>query len=124
MSVDKWIKIMEFGKRLGCHQMPERSFSFKNYQFPICARCTGLLIGYIFAVPLYFIYRLPLFVILICCLIMFLDWFLQYKMILESTNTRRVTTGIMCGLGIMSFQLIILKKFLTWISMIIKYIVR
>ena len=41
-----WIKLMEIGAMTGCHQMPERSFFFKGYQFPVCERCTGLLIGY------------------------------------------------------------------------------
>ena len=26
--------------------MPERSFFFGEYQFPLCARCTGVLVGY------------------------------------------------------------------------------
>ncbi|MGG7175281.1 DUF2085 domain-containing protein [Clostridium neonatale] len=25
----------------GCHQLPDRSFFIRSYQFPICARCTG-----------------------------------------------------------------------------------
>jgi uncharacterized membrane protein len=25
-----------------CHQIPERSFFWGAYQFPVCARCTGL----------------------------------------------------------------------------------
>lgn len=30
-----------------CHRMPERSFHFRGKQFPLCARCTGIMIGYI-----------------------------------------------------------------------------
>ena len=45
-----WIKLMEFGHRLGCHQMEERSFHFKGYQFPVCARCTGVIIGEIICI--------------------------------------------------------------------------
>jgi uncharacterized membrane protein len=104
--------MMEYGKKLGCHQMAERSFAFRNYQFPICARCTGLLIGYILAVPLFFIYQIPFYVIPISCFIMFVDWFLQYKMICQSTNIRRVVTGTLCGMAIMSFQLTYIKKLL------------
>ena len=31
----KWISMMEYGHRLGCHQMSERSFFYKGYQFPV-----------------------------------------------------------------------------------------
>ena len=29
----------------GCHARPDRSFFFRGRQFPICARCTGELVG-------------------------------------------------------------------------------
>jgi len=39
-----WIAAMEWcGRYCGCHQMPERSFSVKGYQFPLCARCTPIM---------------------------------------------------------------------------------
>src|ERR1017187_10769217 len=28
-----------------CHQLPERSFSPRNRQVPLCTRCLGLLVG-------------------------------------------------------------------------------
>jgi len=28
-----------------CHQKPERSFFYKKKQFPVCSRCTGIVIG-------------------------------------------------------------------------------
>ena len=28
-----------------CHQRPERSFFFDGFQFPVCARCTGLYVS-------------------------------------------------------------------------------
>ena len=46
-----WIKSMEWcSKYWGCHQMPERSFFFKGYQFPVCARCTGMIVGYFLSI--------------------------------------------------------------------------
>ena len=36
---------MRAGAATGCHQLPERSFFFRQYQFPVCARCCGVLIG-------------------------------------------------------------------------------
>ena len=47
-----WLRLMEIGRRAGCHQMEERSFSFRGYQFPVCARCTGVLLGQLLAIPL------------------------------------------------------------------------
>lgn len=41
-----------------CHQLPERSFIFHGLQLPLCARCTGIYFGFIFAfVMLVFLYR-------------------------------------------------------------------
>ena len=40
----KWLTWMKIGAKLGCHQRSDRSFFYHGYQFPICARCTGVLI--------------------------------------------------------------------------------
>ena len=37
---------------LVCHQRPDRSFFLNGHQLPVCARCTGLYIGALLAVPL------------------------------------------------------------------------
>ena len=37
--------IRMIGNHSGCHQMPERTFFYKGKQFPVCARCTGVIIG-------------------------------------------------------------------------------
>ena len=44
-----WMKLMKAGSRLGCHQRADRSFSVGHYQFPVCARCMGILISTIIA---------------------------------------------------------------------------
>ncbi len=36
-----------------CHQIPERSFFIAEHQFAVCARCTGLYVGFAVAVLLY-----------------------------------------------------------------------
>lgn len=96
-----WIKLMHFGNFLGCHQMESRSFSFKGYQFPICARCTGVLLGELLTIILIiFNVKINMIFSVILLLIMGLDWFIQYVHILESNNIRRLITGLSGGIGL------------------------
>ncbi|MBO5317534.1 MAG: DUF2085 domain-containing protein [Oscillospiraceae bacterium] len=109
---------MRLGCRAGCHQRPDRSFFFKGYQFPVCARCTGVLIGYLVAIPSYIAWGVNLRICIIFAAIMFLDWVLQYGKLLESTNIRRLATGVCGGYSIMSVQMFLLHhivKFVFWI---------
>lgn len=92
-------KLMRLGRWLGCHQMPERSFFWRGYQFPMCARCTGIALGYAAGGVLLIWLRLPILVCLTGAAVMFLDWFLQYSQLLPSTNFRRLITGTFCGIG-------------------------
>jgi len=95
-----WVKSMHLGAHLGCHQLPERSFYFRNYQFPVCARCCGALIGEIAALTaLFFKFKIPLYADFILMGTMFTDWFIQFIGILESNNIRRLITGILGGYG-------------------------
>lgn len=89
-----WIKLMEFGKKMGCHQIPERSFFFKGYQFPVCGRCTGVIIGEIVTIILFF-FRLiiPLYFSIFFMGIMGLDWFIQRINLIKSNNINRCITG-------------------------------
>lgn len=96
-----WIKWMDFGQRIGCHQMPERSFFYKNYQFPVCARCTGVIIGEIIAILLIiFSVKINALMSFILLMIMGFDWSIQFINVLESNNIRRLITGISGGIGL------------------------
>ena len=96
---DMWIKAMEFGHLMGCHQMPERSFFIRGYQFPVCARCTGVFLAFPFAV-LFVAKRVKLvYSSIVMCGVMFCDWLIQFLKIKESTNVRRFVTGFIGGLG-------------------------
>lgn len=109
MSRDElWIKCMEFGKILGCHQMPERSFFIKGYQFPVCARCTGVIISYFLALILFKKYKVPWQLCIIMAGVMLTDWSLQYFGIKESTNSRRFVTGLIGVFGLNTLKLKIL----------------
>ena len=41
-----WEKARLIGYAL-CHQLPQRSFFFDGYQSPLCARCTGMYLGFL-----------------------------------------------------------------------------
>lgn len=97
----KWEKIMEIGTMTGCHQMPERSFFVRGYQFPVCARCTGVFLGkFIADIMLIFKKVLSPVTAVVMLLIMGADWFAQRIGVLESTNARRFVTGILGGMGV------------------------
>lgn len=115
-SLDRWLKLMKIGTALKCHQMPERSFFWKEYQFPVCARCLGMLIGHLLGLVIFIFYKLPIIVAIVFCLITFIDWFLQYLGILESTNWRRLITGILGGIAVVIIPLSVISMLYVWIS--------
>ena len=104
---------MKYSKLL-CHRLPERSFHFKNHQFPVCARCTGFYTGLaIFLIynALFPInYTLNLLILSIVLLIpTSIDGFTQYLGLKESNNNLRFTTGLIGGIGLIIFFKIFLK---------------
>ena len=47
-----WLRLMDIGGHLGCHQLESHSFSIGGYQMPLCARCTGILLGDVFGIAM------------------------------------------------------------------------
>jgi uncharacterized membrane protein len=82
-----------------CHRLPDRSFYFKGKKFPICARCTGILVGYFIAIILLFFYPINIYFSLMLLLPLSLDGGMQYLGFYTSTNPRRFITGILAGIG-------------------------
>lgn len=98
-----WAFFMRLGNRCGCHQREDRSFKIKGWQFPVCSRCTGILTGQLIGIIIYLLgQRIPIYMDFLFLLIMFLDWFIQFKNIKESTNFRRFITGNLAGIAQMS----------------------
>lgn len=88
-----------------CHRMAERSFFLGGRQFHLCARCTGLLCGYILSPCLFFlwsfssaVYLFPLFFLFLS-----LDGFTQLFGLRESNNLLRFVTGFGFGLSMPLF---------------------
>ena len=96
---------MRFGAAMGCHQMPERSFFYKGYQFPLCARCAGLLIGYLVGIIVWFIYPFPLAICAVLCVPMAVDGSTKYLKLRVSTQYLRLLTGILGGIGITMIEI-------------------
>lgn len=116
--IKMYIKAFAIVNRAGCHQRADRSFFIKHYQFPMCARCTGVFFGYLLAVPMYFIHTFSLSFYTVLCAIMFLDWLIQFARIKESTNLRRFVTGIMGSFGMLSFALTVFNYGIFWLKSI------
>lgn len=93
-----------------CHQMPERSFYYKNKQFPLCARCTGILIGY-FLMPLFYfgVIKIPIVFMILMIIPLLIDSITQYIGLRESNNHLRLITGVLAGFGLSGLLLILLK---------------
>lgn len=102
-------RLWKLGAYLGCHRIPERSFFIKGKQFPLCARCTGAVIGYLIGGILYFFVKLDIWICILFGLIMFADWLIQYLKWKKSTNFRRLITGILCGVGIIQIYFMIIE---------------
>ena len=105
----------------GCHARPDRSFYFRGKQFPICARCTGELIGMIAGIPITILYGCPRFgIVLVMMIPLVFDGFLQRLTSYESGNIRRLVTGILFGIA-MIFALIYFHRFCVFLAgMILK----
>lgn len=91
-----------------CHQKPERSFFWRGKQFPLCARCTGIHLGYL-SFPLFTIqiFQIPLLITILMILPTYIDGSIQAYFNIESNNYRRFITGLIAGIGTMSLVSII-----------------
>lgn len=87
----------------GCHANPSRSFFWRGKQFPICARCTGELVGIILGIPIFIVWGY--FSVLTCFFLMIpliVDGTLQLKTKWVSNNMLRLFTGILFGIALFS----------------------
>ena len=94
-GIYKWLPIV-----FGCHCRADRSFFYRGRQFPVCARCTGLLFGFLLGVAMLFLYTPPVWVLVILALPMIADGLIQRFTAYESGNIRRLATGLLFGCAI------------------------
>jgi uncharacterized membrane protein len=82
-----------------CHQMPARSFFVGEAQFPLCIRCTTLLLGGLASI-VFLLARLPLPSIRLCILMvlpLMVDIGLTTLGIRDGSNVQRAATGLLFG---------------------------
>ena len=101
-----------WGHRIGCHQRKDRSFYWHGKQFPICARCTGVLLSYLVSIPIYLSFGGEWCFCIFAMAVMLFDWLIQFLGIRESTNLRRLFTGILGGYGVMTAQILLVRQFM------------
>lgn len=117
MEENKLLKSIRKCCSLICHQKEERCFKIYNYIFPICARCTGIIISFILVLVLLSLKKyVNIIISIFFLLVMCLDWGLQYFKIKESTNTRRFLTGLIGGFGMSYLYYYIITFFIHHIN--------
>lgn len=109
---------VSIGQISGCHQRADRSFFICGKQFPVCSRCTGVFIGEIVAIGSFRFISAPIPLLICFCAVMFTDWFIQYLGIKESTNKRRLATGLLGGYGYFALVLNGLFSLKNYISIV------
>ena len=114
----KWLPIT-----FGCHCRADRSFFWHGRQFPICARCTGELVGMVLAVVSLWFYVPPLWLTLVIMVPMVADGFIQLKTQYESNNVRRFLTGLPFGYSLVALPVLFtqgLYNFGFWLGLQLK----
>jgi uncharacterized membrane protein len=105
--------ILKFIDKTGfsvCHQLPERTLLFGKILMPVCARCSGIYIGFLCTILfLFIVFRkresdLPPVYIIVTAVIFILsaivDGFFSYLGFYETNNIIRLVTGYMFGAGL------------------------
>jgi uncharacterized membrane protein len=104
---------MKFGdiQLVTCHRIPSRSFFYKGRQFPLCARCTGIYLGYL-SLPFFTVDLIQINLLFSILLILptIIDGLTQAYCSRESNNVLRFVTGFISGVGQMSLCSIIGKS--------------
>ena len=100
----------------GCHARPDRSFYFRGKQFPICARCTGELVGMIVCIPTLIFWGCPSFgIVLLLMVPLIIDGSVQKLTSYESGNIRRLISRILFGMALI-FTFVYFHRTCVWIA--------
>jgi uncharacterized membrane protein len=95
-------RLLNIGRLPVCNQKPQRAPHLFNFCFPLCWRCSSILFALIaFRYVLKCLDMRPGMLtgmlLLIPCAV---DGTLQYYFYIESSNARRIMTGLLAGMGL------------------------
>ena len=103
-----------FGQIPLCNMRPDRAFKIGDFVFPLCARCTGIVVGALVITIINFkYYKTYKYILLVSILLLFpmiIDGVMQYVFSVESTNLRRVITGFIFSIGMVNIIFYIFNK--------------
>ncbi|MBZ9570105.1 DUF2085 domain-containing protein [Methanobrevibacter sp. TMH8] len=89
-----------------CHRIPNRTFQYRGYYFPVCARCTGFYISMVIYTLIVMFLAIEYDANMVILAIIFfipstLDGLSQLLGFRESNNILRLLTGLSGGMGLM-----------------------
>lgn len=97
----QWLPII-----FGCHCQEHRSFHYQGIKFPICARCTGELIGIFCSIFSFTFFHLDISISILMMIPLLLDGGTQALTSYESTNSKRLITGVLFGFALSNLFLL------------------
>jgi len=111
---DVLVSILNYIGRLVCHQIPERTLLLGGYYLPVCARDTGIYLGFFVGYLLLSVRRKKargpphLLTMLFMVTPMVIDGGIQLIGFRTSTNELRLLTGLLFGTALSPFLLYLL----------------
>ena len=118
MSFNKFLAIAFMS-----HQRADRSIFIRGKKLPLCARCTGILLGYILGIIIAIItgckYNLYFLLLIIP---MIIDGGIQQLYGINSNNWRRLFTGILGGIAIIYIFITIHLCTVKWATLLLQYL--
>jgi uncharacterized membrane protein len=83
-----------------CHRRKDRSIRISGYTFPLCARCTGLWLGFVMGLLVRVAgLHIPLILAFVLMLPLAVDGLTQLAGYRESNNRLRLLSGVLFGIA-------------------------
>jgi len=92
-----------------CHRREDRSLNFFRYTMPLCARCTGIIVGFMSFLLLFLLnFVIPQILALVLILPLLIDGFSQLFSFRKSNDVIRLITGALFTPGLLSLMAVLL----------------